>query len=273
MQSVQVDGVDVQFVDEGSGPPLLLVHGFLVSHREWLSVLPTLATEYRCIVPDLPGFGASGKPAPSDGAPYGWLPYARVLAALLDKLELPKVHLAGHSMGGGIATTFAAEYPERVERLVVMDGCCFPFDPPLKAKPLLLPHVGQFLFNKLYKRSLFHDYFRNDVWSGHPGMDIELVDDYYRDFDKPDARAAAYAVMLKTVDPSDVAARVPRVTAPTLALWGGDDRIFPVAFGERLAREMPNARLTVLEGVGHAPNEERPAEAARLMIEHFQGRP
>jgi pimeloyl-ACP methyl ester carboxylesterase len=267
---LSIDGIETNVVECGAGDPLLLVHGFIVSHKEWLPVLPALAARFRCIVPDLPGFGASAKPLGPD-APYGWVRYARFLTQLLDALGVDSAHVAGHSMGGGVSLTFAADHPTRIRKLAAIDAACYPFPLPLKARITQAPGLGPLVFKRFYGRALFHDYFRNDVWSGHAGIDLEQVDEYYRDFNAPGARDAAYEVMLHSMNPQPVADRVKDIQADTLVLWGADDRLFDKSLAERLAREIPRAKLTILEGVAHTPHEERPAETAKILLEHFTG--
>lgn len=267
-REASIGGVHTHYVEQGGGEPLLLVHGFIVSHKEWLPVIPALAARFRVIAPDLPGFGASAKPT-GPGAPYGWVNYARFLTQFLDHLGLDRVHVAGHSMGGGVALTLAADHPSRVRKLAAIDAACYPFPLPLKAQITRVPGLGELVVKKLYRRALFHDYFRNDVWSGHAGIDLEQVDDYYRDFNTPDGRDAAYIVMQHSMDPSPVAERVKKISADTLVLWGEDDRLFHKSLGERLAREIPGAKLTILPGVAHTPHEERPTETARILLDHF----
>lgn len=263
---VSLRGVRVHYGEAGAGPPLVLIHGFLVSHREWLPMLPALTRDFRVIALDLPGFGQSEKPA-RGGYPYTREAFAETVADLMSHLGVARAHVCGHSMGGSIALTLAADRPELVDRLVVIDSACFPFDVPLKGRLPLLPVVGPFLFKKLYGRALLRDYFRNEVWSGHPGMDLAQVDAYFDAFDPPEAREAAYACLRTTTDLASLGPKIPRVRAKTLVVWGDDDRIFPLALGQRLAREIPAARLRVVAHSGHAPNEEHPAATAELVTE------
>jgi pimeloyl-ACP methyl ester carboxylesterase len=269
-RDVMLRGLRVHYAEAGSGPALLLIHGFLVSHREWLPVLPHLTGTFRCILPDLPGFGGSDKRAPGD-YPYTREAFAETIADLMTALDLPRAHVCGHSMGGSIAITLAADHPERVQRLVLIDSASYPFSIPLKGKIPLLPVIGPLLFKRLYGRGLFHDYFQNDVWSGHPGVDRAQVDAYYDDFDSPEAREAGYAVLQRTVDLGALGPKIGRVRAPTLIIWGDEDRIFPLGLGHRLVKDIAGARLRIVDTCGHAPNEEKPEETARMITAHLLG--
>jgi len=269
-RDVPLRGLRVHFAERGEGPPLLLVHGLLVSHLEWSDVVPGLAERFRCIAVDLPGFGASDKPG-RKGYPYTREAFSETLVALLDELDIEHAHVCGHSMGGSIALTLAADHPGRVDRLALVDTACYDFSVPWKGRIPLLPFVGPLVFKRLYGRAMFQDYFENDVWSEHDGLRRERVEAYYRDFDSPEARESAYEALQRTVDVSTLEQKIPRVDRPTLIVWGEDDRIFPVSLAHRLVREMQDARLTVLPGCGHAPNEQMPERTTELLLSHFGG--
>jgi pimeloyl-ACP methyl ester carboxylesterase len=263
-------GLRVRYAEAGSGPPLVLIHGFLVSHKEWLPILPHLTKRFRCILPDLPGFGGSEKRAPGD-YPYTRESFAETVGDVMSALEVPRAHVCGHSMGGSVAITLAADRPEMVDKLVLIDSASYPFPMPFKGKLPLLPFVGPVVFKRLYGRGLFRDYFKNDVWSGMPGVDLALVDSYYDDFATREAKDAAYAVLQRTIDVDALGPKISRIRAPTLIIWGDDDRIFPLGLGHRLVREIPGARLRILETCGHAPNEQKPEETARMITAHLLG--
>lgn len=267
MPRLLIRNVDTYFEDQGgaggTGAPLLLVHGILVSAREWDDVTPLLARRHRVIAPDLPGFGRSGKPA---DFPYGRVGYCDHLIALLDALGLEKATVVGHSMGGGIAAELAARSPERIDKLVLIDAHCYPLDLDLKARLPLLPVLGKFIFTKLYGRALFRDYFKNSAWNGAGPPTWDRVDRFYDEFTPPDARAAAFQVVRATVDIAPLAALLPSVKAPTLVLWGEHDRFIPRRLGERLSRDIPGARFEVIPGGCHAVNEQLPEQVAERIL-------
>lgn len=267
-KTVEIQGLPIRYMDIGEGPPLLLIHGFLVSHLEWEALLPHLTSHFRCIAPDLPGCGKSAKPGAED-YPYTREAFAGTLAGLLDALEVERAHVCGHSMGGSLAITMAADHAARVDRLSLVDSACYPFDLPLKGRLPQLPLIGSFIFKHVYRRPIFRDYFRNEVFGGSPALNLDRVDAYYDDFTSVEGRDAAYAILKGSLtDLSPIAAKIKRIQAPTRVIWGDEDQIFPRSLAQRLAADIQNADLKLLEGCGHAPNEERPEELAQLLREH-----
>lgn len=260
----------MRVLEAGQGSPLILIHGFLVSHREYEDIIDPLARRFRVIAPDLPGFGESEKPSPTR-YPYGLETFAEAIADLIAAFGVGRAAIMGHSMGAAVALTLAADHPELVQRLVLEDALCYPFPPSIKARIPLLPIIGGIVFKQLYGRALFRAYFRDDVF--RPGADFPLarIDRHYDLFNTPSARESAYAVMRAILDTRPVVARVTRVTAPSLVVWGREDRLFPVASAQRLARELPSARLEIMDA-GHSPHEERPEEFVALCTEFLEGK-
>lgn len=260
-RDVTARGVRMRVVETGSGRPVILIHDFLVSHLEFESVLGPLAAHFRVLAPDLPGFGQSEKPSPARYA-YGIESFAEAMVDMIAGLELGRVSVVGHSLGGAAAITLAAEHPELVDRLVLVDAMTYPFRLDFRSRLPLVPFVGGVLFKQLYGRGMFRRHFRENVFSPGFSLPVERIDRYYDQFNTPAARESAYAVLQSIRDTRPIVARITRITAPTLVVWGRSDRMFPASFGQRLAREIAGARFDVLEA-GHSPNEERPDEFVR----------
>ena len=255
----------MRVVESGEGTPVILIHDLLVSHLSFGDVLGPLAARFRVLAPDLPGFGESEKPTPARYA-YGIEAFAETIVDLIAGLELGRVSVIGHSLGGAVAITLAAEHPELVEKLVLVDAMSYPFRFDWYSRLPLLPFVGGFFFKQLYGRGAFRRHFRENVFSPGTELPIERIDRHYDQFNTPAARESAHAVLHAIRDTRPIVARVTRITAPTLVVWGRRDRLFPSSFGQRLAREIAGARLDVLDA-GHAPHEERPPEFARSVTQ------
>lgn len=261
-------GLTVHWVEAGEGPPLVLIHGLLVSHLEWLDVMPALSEHFRCIALDLPGHGQSDKPG-EDRFPYTREAFADVVRELMRDLGIERAHVCGHSLGGAIAVTLAADHPDVVDRLAVLDSAVYQFTLPLKGRLPLVPGLGPIVFKRLYGRRLFRDYFVTDVFSGYPGLNMERVDRYYDDFDSRAGRNAGYAALRNTLDVTSVAPKIRRVQAPTLVIWGDEDRLVPVNLAHRLAREIEGSKIEIIAASGHAPNEQHPQAVGTLLVDHF----
>ncbi len=268
--TVRAAGQEILVQEFGEGPPLLLIHGFLVGSADWRKVFPYLGKDFRCIALDLPGFARSSKPSP-EAFEYSMQNYASVVDELLSELGIEQCDVAAQSMGATIALQLALDHPQRVRRLAVADAMWHPYSVPLKGKSVFLGRVGEFVFKKLYGRALFRDYFASDVFNGK-AHDVEQVDAYYEHFNTPEGRTAAYAVLHNIVRPENLrplAARVHNIEHETLVIWGVDDRIFPVSLSDKLVRELPNAELLLLSDCGHAPHEEQPEAVSDAFRKHF----
>ncbi|MCC6557067.1 MAG: alpha/beta hydrolase [Polyangiaceae bacterium] len=253
-----------------TSPALLLIHDFLVSRLEFDDVIDPLAERFHVIVPDLPGFGESEKPSPARYA-YGIEAFAEAIADLIAAFEVGRAHLVGHSMGAAIALTLAAEHPELVQRLVLEDALCYPVPASFKTRLPLLPVLGGIVFKQLFGRALFRAFFRDEIFRGDAVVPLARVDRHYELFNSPSARESAHAVMRAVLDARPVVARLTRITSPTLVVWGRDDQIFPAQSAQRLAREIPGARLEIMDA-GHSPHEERPVEFVALVRQFLEGR-
>lgn len=270
LRDVNARGVRMRVLEAGAGPALLLVHGFLVSHRSFDDVIDALAPRFHVIAPDLPGFGESEKPSPTR-YPYGIEAFAESMADLIAAFGVGRASVIGHAMGAAVALTLAAEHPELVTRLVVEDALCYPFPMSFRGRLPFLPVIGGAIFKQLYGRRTFRSYFRDEFFRPGVALPHERIDQHYDFFNGPSARESAYAVLRSIVDTRPVVARITRITTPTLVVWGRDDRIFPAASAQRLARELPQSKLAILDAA-HAPHEERPREFAELAAQFLEGK-
>lgn len=272
LRDVTVRGIRVRVAEAGSdaSPPLLLVHGFLVSHTSFDEVIERLAGRFHVLAPDLVGFGESEKPGASRYA-YGVDAYAEAVADILAAFGVGRASVVGHGMGGAIALTLAARHAELVSRLVLVDSLSYPVVLAGRSRLPMMPLVGAIFFKQLYGRGMFRAHFRDEIFGGGFPPPYPRIDRWYETFNAPAARESAYAVMRAMRDVSPIVARLGRVTCPTLVVWGRDDRVYPVAFAQRLAREIRDARLHVLE-TGHSPHEEQPEAFVRIVTEFLEGR-
>ena len=213
----------MRYVRTGSGPPVVLLHGFASSLYTWKDVLPALAASHDVVAIDLPGFGGSSIPRPLQGASY-----PGVVLAVMDHLGLRRASLVGNSLGGSVAVAVAAEHPERVDRLVLIDSAGFNFaagDRPWILRLLAAPGVAALAERLPVRRRLVAAGLRQ-VFFDDALVTEERIDEYAAPMLRPGAARAA-AELLSAPGPPDFAALLARVRAPTLVVWGREDTLDP----------------------------------------------
>lgn len=243
-------------------PALILLHGFGASLDTWEPWAQALSGQYRVVRIDLPGFGLTGPDSTGD---YSDKRTLLLIAGLMDQIGLPRATLIGNSLGGRFAWEFAAAYPQRTEKLVLIspDGFASPGFEYGKAPEVpfvmnLMPWVGP---RSLIRANLA------PAWA-HPEALPDAVLERYRDMLlAPGVRRAILDRTRQTVL-SDPAPRLRSISAPTLLLWGEQDAMIPLGNAQDYLRLMPHARLVRLPGMGHVPFEESPA-LALPPLEHF----
>ena len=224
-----------------------MLHALGADRRRWHGLGHALADRHRVIALDFPGFGASDRAGGRRPLPT-YESLAETILDLVAALDLGRVTLIGHSMGAGAAIVVAADRPEFVERLVLIAAPLQHGAIGLVDRLAIAPVVGGAMFRHLVGRAVMR---RRGVAS----------------MDWTDASDACWAMLRHSADSSVLKARLSRVRAPTLVVWGRQDRVAPCGVGTRLAREIPGARLEILD-CGHAPEIERPAAFTGL-IESF----
>ena len=252
---VDVAGFKLHVRDSGSqtDPAVILLHGLGSSLHTWEPWAQSLSGTHRVIRYDLPGFALTG------ADPAGNYSEARgmeVLAALMDKLAIPRASIVGNSMGGRLAWNFAANYPQRIDKLVLISpdgfespGYTYGKSPDV---PVLVSMMRYVLPKAFLRMNLAPAY-----------ADASLLSDailtrYHDLMLAPGVRDAMIARMGQTVLTDPVPA-LRRIQAPTLLLWGEKDALIPLANAADYSNALPNAELVTLPDLGHVPHEEAPA--------------
>lgn len=243
--------------------PVVLLHGLFAPRASWQGLAERMAQGFRVIAPDLPGFGESEKPAPSR-YPYDIPAFAEAVVDLFGGLDIGRAHLVGHGLGGAIALHIAARHPELVSRLALIAPLCYatPLHPRLRVAAA--PLVGGLLFKQLLGRRAFRAFYGEWVNGTLSATD---VNQRYESFNTPAGRSALLAVLRSNMDTRTVVADSRLIKAPTLVLWGNQDRMLPPSFGRQLAKEIPSAGLELVDAE-HAPHEEAP-EAVQTVLSRF----
>ena len=239
---------------------VLLVHGYGASSASYGPVLEELATRFHVLAVDLPGFGASDR-REGDYSPAA---LADDLAAILDKKGVARAHVVGHSWGSSVALAFAMGHADRLVKLVVISG--WVYDEQLF--PLMrwakAPLLGDALYALFYRQAIGERMLLN--FRDPTLVTQKVVDEVERQMSRPGSTAAALAAA-RGMRFAEVEHGYRDVTADTLVLWGRDDRVARLAFGERLARELPYARLVVIPACGHVPMWECRHPTARALMD------
>lgn len=244
----------VRVGEMGTGRPLVLIHDLFGSHEDFTAILQPLAERMHVILIDLPGFGESEKPRKYA---YGFEGFAETVLDALAALSLSRVTLLGHGFGGGIALTLASRHPSVAERLILVDPAVYELRPTVLFRLARTPGIGRLLLKQLVGVRSF------GRLMPHSDARAPRVKAEYDRFNSPDGREAAVLALDACMDLRPVQAVVPRISTPTLVVWGDSDPMLSPHEGRRLARELSRGTLVVL-GAGHWPHQELPA----LFVEH-----
>jgi pimeloyl-ACP methyl ester carboxylesterase len=254
---VLIDGVDVHYRDEGVGPPLVLVHGTSSSLHTWDGWVAKLSPHRRIIRLDLPGHGLTGPAADRD---YTAARCARLIVALLDKLDIPRADVAGNSLGGRVAMTLVLEHPERVRRLVLVDAAGLSGQRLPKIFRLARTPVLNRLLRWVTPRTVVKANI-DEVYGDRSRVTDALVDRYYDLLRREGNRQATIDRFTILVDP-DLDGRLHEIHVPVLLEWGERDVWIPIAFAHRLRDGITGAQLVTYPDAGHVPMEELPDATA-----------
>ena len=241
-REVSVAGLRVRYEVAGSGDPVVLVHGLSGSTRWWARNVPDLARRYRVYLVNLPGFGALHRPGPRFvlSEATSWL------LAWMEAVGLERAHLVGHSMGGYLGLKVAAQRPDVVRRLVLVDPAGMP------THRTMLGHAGPLLLALRYARPAFLPVLVRDTLYAGPLTLLRTTRDLLAE---------------------DVSEDLHRVGASTLLVWGGRDPLIPPSIGDVMRAEIPNSRLLVFEGTGHNPMFDRPEAFNAALLAFLAGEP
>ena len=265
MQSVQVHGQTIRFIEAGHGPDLVLVHGLGSSAQfDWGKVIPALAKHYHVLAMDQLGFGSSAKPMIA----YGAQTWVDMLDGFLRARKVKHFMLAGESLGGWIAALYTIE-AESGNRMAVPDKLILSDAAGHKSIVGHAPGAfGQALSIHGVRQGL------ETIFHNHSFLTDEFVT---MDFETQLAEGAGYTVesFWKNIDDAStfIDDRLDAITIPTLIVWGGDDRLIPVEDGRDYAAKIKGAKLEIIPDCGHGPAIERPEDFLKIALPFLAERP
>lgn len=254
------DTVQLYAEEHGRGRPVLMLHGLGASLYTWRHLVPRLARKHRVITVDLKGFGRSEKPFDLAYSPHH---HADLIVAFIRRTRLRDITLVGHSYGGAIALIVAeklrAAGERRLRNMILMNAPAFPQKPTSFISFMKTPVVPYAVLTAIPPELA--------TWlSLEPGnilrTSLEDIRAYARPFWLPAARHALITTARQIVPGNlkTIISGYRRLRHPALVIWCDGDTVVPLSTGKRLVRTLPNARLKVIKGCGHAPQDEQPAK-------------
>ncbi len=281
-RTVHAAGAAFHVVTAGTGPALLLLHGWPEYWRTWDAVIQRLKHRFTLVAPDLRGFGASDKP---DG-PWGAAEHAADMVALLDAMGLDRVGVVGHDVGGAVMQPLARQVPERLAGLFFFDFV----HPGIGARMGTPDRLGEIWYQSFHQldvapalvgasRQACQAYigFILRHWSHRKDAFSTVLEDWIDNFMAPGNLAGGFAYY-KAAQAGRVAMMrgdapgLPPIAVPTCVRWAEHDPLFPYAWTDRLGETFTDLDLAMFEGVGHFPHREDPDRAAAEIARFFEAR-
>jgi pimeloyl-ACP methyl ester carboxylesterase len=274
LRTLTLHGDRIAYRQAGSGPALVLIHGITSSSATWERVMPGLARHFTVIAPDLIGHGASDKPR----GDYSLGAHASNIRDLMVVLGHERASVLGHSLGGGIAMQFAYQFPERCERLALVDSGGLGREVNILLRAATLPGAELVLPLLAATRVLDAGRLAGGVL-GLLGLrartDIEEIAHGHATLSDAQARAAFVHTLRAVVEPSgqrvDASNRL-HLSAhiPFLLMWGAHDSIIPLSHGEVAHDQVRGSRLEVFDSSGHFPQIDEPARFVDVLVDFLE---
>jgi pimeloyl-ACP methyl ester carboxylesterase len=274
LKAIELHGHRVAYRCAGSGPAIVLVHGITSTSATWERVMPYLATRFTVIAPDLIGHGESAKPR----GDYSLGAYASGVRDLMVTLGYENATFVGHSLGGGVVMQLAYQFPERCERLVLVDSGGLGREVNLLLRAATLP-LSEVVLPLLASTRLLDAGRAGGRLLGRLGIragtELAELARGHASLENPEARAAFVHTLRTIVDPFGQ-----RVNAtdrlylaeniPFMLVWGERDRIIPVEHGLSAHALVPSSRLELFEGAGHFPHLDDPQRFLDVLLDFIE---
>ena len=259
-KTILIDNLKVNYKIAGSGPAIINLHGWGSSSESWLKIQEVLAKRgYFVVCPDLPGFGKSETPL----NPWTVNDYVKWLNNFIEEVKkfssqpIEPFFLLGHSFGGRIAVRLAADYPEKIKKLILCDPAGIKTKPGIKTKiTLFTASVGDIIFS-LKPLTRFKDIARNLFYMFLSNRDYVKANTIMKE-------------TIKKVLEEDLSPDLPKIETKTLIIWGKKDRIVSVEHAHVFKEKIKNSELKILPKVGHSPHLEMPEKLVEILFPFLQ---
>jgi len=267
-QFARVDGHRIAYIDQGDGIPVLLIHGIPTNGLMWREVIPVLSERFRVIAPDLLNYGHSDMPERADVSINA---QRRIMFGLLDALGVRRAHVVAHDIGGGVAQLMAVERPERIDRLVLVDTVSFDSWPIPEFKPLQEPAAEADMSLEEFV-GMMRGFMPQGVVDEQV-MTESVIDLYTKPWSSETGKRAFFRNLrrLNSEYTLAIADELQQLPHSVLIVWGEKDPFQKPDYGRRLEQAIPNARLEIIDNVGHWLLEEKPEQISDLFLEFLTG--
>jgi len=251
MEKININGITLAYERHGKGMPLMLLHGYPLDHHLWDGVVPLLKDSFDLIIPDLRGFGEST----TVETPYTMNDYASDIAGLLDQLGVQKIAIAGHSMGGYVALTFARLYPERVNALGLVSTQVLA-DPPegKERRYKIAAEVAEKGIAGVVE-TMTPKFTSDPQWQAFARKSMETQ--------KPAAYIGALKAMAERADSTSL---LSNMKYPVVIVHGDADALIPIERAREVKALLPESHLVEIKGAGHMPMCEASEEIAQALL-------
>jgi len=263
---VNIDGVSTRYVVEGQGPPVLLIHGFGEFLEVWGYNVSRLSEHFTVYALDLPGHGLSEEPRADYTLDYA----ARFVVDFMNTLEIERASLVGHSLGGLLCLKVAIDFPEKVDKLVLVDSAGLSREAPLIYRLATLPLLGKAILKPTLKTLIKHG-----MKKGFYNPEIiarDWVDLSYKYLKMPKLKRTLWNLIRSNASIDGlhpeviVTDKLHLVQSSTLLIHGEQDQVIPVDYARLACKLIPNVKCQVIDRCGHCPHMEKAAQFNDLVV-------
>jgi len=255
---IDINGIRVHYRDQGKGPIIILLHGMLATLQTWNEWVNSLSDYYRIIRLDIPGFGLTDR-----FNTYSKEIFVGFLNQFFEALEINKFDIAGNSIGGYIAWNYALHYPEKVNKLILIDSVGYPQDLPGIVNFVNIPGMKK-IASKITPR-FFIEKSIKEIYGDKSKVTDELIDLYHDMLLNQQNRGVFvdfFRLLKQEASSIQLSQGIKNIQTPTLLMWGKEDPWVPVNVLENWERDLTISKTIVYDGVGHLPMEEIPLQSA-----------
>lgn len=251
---IDLDGLSTHYIEKGAGEPVILLHGFFFDTYMWNKNIDALAEKFKVYALDLWGFGYSTR-EPLD---YGYPLYTQQLLKFMDTLNIPRASLVGQSMGAGTIINFTNSYPDRVDKIVLVDAAGLPNRLPIMGRISNLPIIGELMYglnsNFMRKMVLANTFLHNKQL---------ITDEYFENATRFHKIKGTTEVMLYITRKQFFDTLLEEIqelslkNVPTLIVWGKEEKSIPLTTGEEMHRILIGSRLEIFDQAGHCAHDDQ----------------